>query len=263
MQKQTTMSQSDIQEDHASLFDEVSASIGTGYEIMIAILRNRKVELLAELETMRVKQTAILAEKKEEETTDYVETAKLVRSNVKDFLDNVGKLDHIKLSLARGQAFVLPEGRMNNLITSSSSSEVSLPRMNCDELPVTQYNRLLANLTKLLEEERKVPVLPSLRKRMEISLPQTSLFSQVPSEINGLTCFVFYLPPNIDDDGLKALFNPYGKIINAYVAMDKVSNKSRCFGFVDFSLHSEALAAIAALDKKAYGGKFLSVSIKV
>jgi hypothetical protein len=77
------------------------------------------------------------------------------------------------------------------------------------------------------------------------------------------TCFVFYLPPSITNDSLKKLFMPYGTVLNAYVAMDKVTGSTRGFAFVDFSTPSEAQAAVAALDKYPLEGKFLSVSIKV
>ena len=54
-----------------------------------------------------------------------------------------------------------------------------------------------------------------------------------------------------------------GTVLNAYVAMDKVTNRPRGFGFVDFSSASEAQAAITKYDKFPIDGKFLSVSLKV
>jgi len=77
------------------------------------------------------------------------------------------------------------------------------------------------------------------------------------------TCFVFYLPPTYTNDNLRTLFQRFGTVLNAYVAMDKATNKSRGFGFVDFSSPSEAQAAVSGLDKYPVEKKFLSVSIKV
>jgi hypothetical protein len=83
------------------------------------------------------------------------------------------------------------------------------------------------------------------------------------NRIPNSTCFVFYLPPSATNDTLRQLFMRYGTVLNAYVAMDKVTNRTRGFGFVDFSTPSEAQAAVAGLDKYPLEGKFLSVSIKV
>ncbi len=83
------------------------------------------------------------------------------------------------------------------------------------------------------------------------------------NRIPNSTCFVFYLPPSATNETLLQLFVRYGTVINAYVAMDKVTNRTRGFGFVDFSTPSEAQAAVTGLDKYPLEGKFLSVSIKV
>ena len=77
------------------------------------------------------------------------------------------------------------------------------------------------------------------------------------------TCFVFYLPPSATNESLRQMFMRYGTVLNAYVAMDKITSKTRGFGFVDFSTPSEAQAAVAGLDKYPWEGKYLSVSIKV
>lgn len=92
----------------------------------------------------------------------------------------------------------------------------------------------------------------------ELTFKQSSSF-RIPNS----TCFVFYLPPTATNETLRQLFMRYGTVLNAYVAMDKVTNRTRGFGFVDFSTPSEAQAAVAGLDKYPLEGKFLSVSIKV
>jgi len=73
---------------------------------------------------------------------------------------------------------------------------------------------------------------------------------------------VFHLPPTVSDETLKSLFSSYGTVINTYVVMDKATNRSRGFGFVDFSSPAEANAAVTGMNGHAYGGKFLAVSIK-
>ena len=80
---------------------------------------------------------------------------------------------------------------------------------------------------------------------------------------SGCTCFVFYLPASATNDSLRQLFMRYGTVLNAYVAIDKSTNRPRGFGFVDFATSKEATDAVAGLDKCAWENKFLSVSIKI
>eukprot|EP00532_Pseudo-nitzschia_australis_P003242 CAMPEP_0168193986 /NCGR_PEP_ID=MMETSP0139_2-20121125/18931_1 /TAXON_ID=44445 /ORGANISM="Pseudo-nitzschia australis, Strain 10249 10 AB" /LENGTH=411 /DNA_ID=CAMNT_0008117443 /DNA_START=144 /DNA_END=1379 /DNA_ORIENTATION=+ len=46
--------------------------------------------------------------------------------------------------------------------------------------------------------------------------------------------FVGGIPPNIDKDGLKEIFEEFGSVVDAIVMVDQVTNRSRCFGFVTF-----------------------------
>jgi RNA recognition motif-containing protein len=46
--------------------------------------------------------------------------------------------------------------------------------------------------------------------------------------------FVGGIPPHIDRDGLKEIFEEFGTVVDAIVMMDQVTNRSRCFGFVTF-----------------------------
>lgn len=83
------------------------------------------------------------------------------------------------------------------------------------------------------------------------------------TRIPNATCFVFYLPANETNETLRILFTPCGVILNCYIARDKLTNRTRGFGFVDFANQSEAQCAVAKFDKYPRGGKILSVSIKV
>lgn len=113
-----------------------------------------------------------------------------------------------------------------------------------------QTSERLANSARRISPERQSAV---------ERLHNASSSNRIPNS----TCFVFYLPPGATNETLRSLFMRYGTVLNAYVAMDKVTNKTRGFGFVDFSTPTEAQAAVAGLDKYALEGKFLSVSIKV
>lgn len=84
-----------------------------------------------------------------------------------------------------------------------------------------------------------------------------------PARQANSTCFVFYLPPSATSENLRTLFQTCGTVLNAYVATDKDTQKTRGFGFVDFSSPAEAQCAVAKIDKHPWDGKFLSVSIKI
>lgn len=114
------------------------------------------------------------------------------------------------------------------------------------------------------ERERERNLERSLDRSLDNGLGMERLhLNSSSSRIPNSTCFVFYLPPSATNETLRQLFMRYGTVLNAYVAMDKVTNRTRGFGFVDFSTPSEAQAAVAGLDKYPLEGKFLSVSIKV
>jgi RNA recognition motif. (a.k.a. RRM, RBD, or RNP domain) len=62
--------------------------------------------------------------------------------------------------------------------------------------------------------------------------------------------FVGGIPPQIDRDELKQIFEEYGTVIDAIVMVDQITQRSRCFGFVTFDPAangaSSASRAIAA-----------------
>jgi len=93
--------------------------------------------------------------------------------------------------------------------------------------------------------------------------PTTASLPPKPPRSNNNTCFVFYLPVGMTNDNLRALFMQCGTVLNAYVAVDKKTNRPRGFGFVDFASASEAQAAVAKLDKMPLDGKYLSVTLKL
>ncbi|CAN5773928.1 hypothetical protein BH11BAC4_BH11BAC4_22150 [soil metagenome] len=71
--------------------------------------------------------------------------------------------------------------------------------------------------------------------------------------------FVAGLPYDLDDAELEEIFEKFGTITSARVAMDKETGKSKGFGFVDMPDSVEAKDAIESLNDMSLGKKPLVV----
>lgn len=72
--------------------------------------------------------------------------------------------------------------------------------------------------------------------------------------------FVGGLPYSVTDDELNELFAPFGTVISAKVIIDRETNRSKGFGFVEMENDDEAKAAIAELHDKEVGGRKIAVN---
>ncbi len=64
----------------------------------------------------------------------------------------------------------------------------------------------------------------------------------------------------MQDGDLKELFTAYGEVTSARVIMDKVTERSRGFGFVEMTDETEARKAIAGLNGSMASGRPIKVS---
>jgi RNA recognition motif-containing protein len=71
--------------------------------------------------------------------------------------------------------------------------------------------------------------------------------------------FVGGIPWATTSDDLQQLFSQYGTVTSAVVITDKMTGRSRGFGFVEFGSDSEADAAIAGQNEKEFNGRTLVV----
>ena len=62
------------------------------------------------------------------------------------------------------------------------------------------------------------------------------------------------------DDSLKDLFASVGTVVSASVIMDRETNRSKGFGFVEMSSDEEAKAAVDQLNGKDLDGRAIVVS---
>ena len=71
--------------------------------------------------------------------------------------------------------------------------------------------------------------------------------------------YVGNLGPGVGDSDLQQLFASHGSILSAKVVMDKKTNQSKGFGFVEMGTDDEARAAMTSLNGKDHGGSVLKV----
>ncbi|HXB08490.1 MAG TPA: hypothetical protein VNW04_15270 [Puia sp.] len=63
-----------------------------------------------------------------------------------------------------------------------------------------------------------------------------------------MNIYVSNLSFNIKDEDLREFFTPFGEVSSAKVIMDKITNQSRGFGFIEMPDEAAAKKAIAELD---------------
>jgi RNA recognition motif-containing protein len=76
----------------------------------------------------------------------------------------------------------------------------------------------------------------------------------------GAKLYVGSLAYSIDDTKLKDLFAPVGTVVSAQVIMDRDTNQSKGFGFVEMSSDEEAQKAIKELNGKEVDGRTIMVN---
>lgn len=75
-----------------------------------------------------------------------------------------------------------------------------------------------------------------------------------------MNIFVGNLPYTTQDQDLEEWFSAHGAVRSAKVIMDRETQRSRGFGFVEMDDANEANAAIEALDGQDMGGRPLRVN---
>jgi len=73
--------------------------------------------------------------------------------------------------------------------------------------------------------------------------------------------YVGNLPFTAKDSDLEQLFASYGTVVSAKVVIDRETNRSRGFGFVEMETEEQAQAAVDALDQKDFMGRTLKVNM--
>ncbi len=72
--------------------------------------------------------------------------------------------------------------------------------------------------------------------------------------------YVGGLPYSTQDEALKELFAQAGSVTSAVIIMDKMSGRSKGFGFVEMSTEEEAQSAISMFNGQEFEGRKLTVN---
>src|SRR3954447_18431017 len=76
----------------------------------------------------------------------------------------------------------------------------------------------------------------------------------------GKRLYVGNLSYEVDSSALQDMFAAHGSVTSAEVISDRMTGRSKGFGFVEMSTDEEAQAAIAALNGQENGGRTLTVN---
>ena len=72
--------------------------------------------------------------------------------------------------------------------------------------------------------------------------------------------YVGGLPYSTQEDALKEVFAQAGSVTSAVIIMDKMSGRSKGFGFVEMSTDEEAQKAVSMLNGQEFEGRKLTVN---
>ena len=75
-----------------------------------------------------------------------------------------------------------------------------------------------------------------------------------------MNIYVANVPYSVKDQDLRELFEPFGEVTSAKIIMDKATNRSRGFGFVEMANDDAGRAAIEGTNGKNFHGRDLVVN---
>lgn len=76
----------------------------------------------------------------------------------------------------------------------------------------------------------------------------------------GKKLYVGNLSYDASSSDLEQLFSQHGTVLSAEVIADRMTGRSKGFGFVEMDTEEQAQAAIAAMNGQEYGGRALTVN---
>lgn len=73
--------------------------------------------------------------------------------------------------------------------------------------------------------------------------------------------YVSNLPYSVTDQSLGQMFSTYGSVLSAKIIIDKMSGRSKGFGFVEMETEQQATEALEKLNGQEINGRRLNVAV--
>ncbi len=75
-----------------------------------------------------------------------------------------------------------------------------------------------------------------------------------------MNIYISNLSFNVQDEALREFFTPYGEVTSAKIIMDRTTNQSRGFGFIEMPDEAASRKAIAELDGTTIDNRAIKVN---
>lgn len=155
-------------------------------------------------------------------------------------------------------------------LAGAKTSPVAATLANHQPIALTPFAGGAAALDHFTAMQQQYALLANLQASgvTGVSASATSSASQMVGNgdvrgPDGANLFIYHLPQDFGDTDLINTFAPFGSILSAKVFIDKVTNLSKCYGFVSFENPQSATNAISAMNGFQIGSKRLKVQLKV
>jgi hypothetical protein len=193
---------------------------------------------------------------------------KQIRGGFSDIFHNLRNLENQVIEEAK-KHYILQQGKFANSSTYQVNLDVlhvKLRAFRCDAEKIRKTQSALVQVGHIVSWNGPLSKLIDGETPPESKNPYPF---EIPNQLNdlnenriefGTTCVVCHLDPSVTNEELRELFDPYGTIINAYIARAN-TGKSQGYGFIDFKISNDAVLACRMLNKHHFRGRILGVSI--